>query len=497
MGESQSWLFEPTFNRSVKVECKDERITTDGGAILLREADHQLGLTEYLASQLVDPRREDRIRYTLTELLRERLYAMALGYSVQDDADRLAHDPAFKMAVWDRRGDDVVDERLASQPTQSRLSSILAREDNREKFRDGLFESISRYVLSAGPQRRVFHATIDVDSFPIVVYGSQSGAAYNGHYGATIYHPLVASICIDGKYDAARPGSRLGNGFIGAQLRPGNVYTADGSLPFMQALVERVRKISCYFDFRLDAGFVTGEIMDALTDDNVRFLGRIKANPRLHALAEPHLTRPPGRPPKSGYQRVIELGQYQADKWKHSQRLILVIVDEPDSQGLLFDMPRYFFLLTNHPKSTRSGWNILQHYRQRGTFEDRLSEFNTVLGPHLSQLDCWKNDVNLIMALLAFNSSSILRLELEAAHGGSWDLGRFRDCVLKAGGRIVKHGNRLIVKLANAVSIFWSTLSARIAQWKLPAHYPTRHGPTSRNWMPPPTHAHLELVHRE
>jgi hypothetical protein len=76
-------------------------------------------LTEYLASQLFDPRRADGIRYTLTELLRERLYAMALGYSVQDDADRLAHDPAFQRAVWDRRGDDVIDERLASQPTST------------------------------------------------------------------------------------------------------------------------------------------------------------------------------------------------------------------------------------------------------------------------------------------------------------------------------------------------------------------------------------------
>ena len=497
MGESQSWLFEPTFNRSVKVESQDERITTDGGALLLREADHQLGLTEYLASELFDPRRQDRIRYTLTELLRERLFAMALGYSVQDDADRLAHDPAFKMAVWDRRGDDVIDERLASQPTQSRLLSILAREGNREKFRDGLFESISRYLLSAGPNRRVLRATIDVDSFPVVVHGSQSGAAYNGHYGATIYHPLVASICIDGKFDAPRPNSRLGNGFIGAQLRVGNAYTTDDGLPFIQTLVERVRQVSRYFDLRLDAGFVTGEIMDLLTDDKVRFLGRIKANPRLHALAEPHLTRPPGRPPKDGYHRVIELGQYQADEWKYSQRLILVIVDEPDSDGLLFDMPRYFFLLTNYPRSMRSGWDVLQHYRQRGTFEDRLSEFNDVLGPHLSQNDCWKNDASLIMALLAFNLSSFLRLELEAVHQGSWDLSRFRDCVLKAGGRIVKHANRLIVKLAKAVSNFWSTLSERISHWRLPTTYPTCKGPQPRRWMPPPTHAHLELVHRE
>jgi len=76
---------------------------------------------------------------------------MALGYSVPDDADRLAHDPAFKMAVRDRRGDDVISERLASQPTQSRFISILAREGNREKFRDGLFESISRRFSPQDP----------------------------------------------------------------------------------------------------------------------------------------------------------------------------------------------------------------------------------------------------------------------------------------------------------------------------------------------------------
>jgi hypothetical protein len=164
---------------------------------------------------------------------------------------------------------------------------------------------------------------------------------------------------------------------------------------------------------------------------------------------------------------------------------------------LMFSMPRYFFFLTNYPKCTRSGKDILEHYRQRGTFEDRSGEFNAVLGPHLSQIDCWKNDVSLTMALLAFNLSSFLRLELEAARQGSWDLVRFRDCVLKAGGRIVKHSSRLIVKLAKAVSTFWSILSARIARWRLPTTYPTRKGPQPRSWMPPPAHAHLELVYRE
>jgi hypothetical protein len=75
----------------------------------------------------------------LLELLRERLYALGQGYDAQDDLDQLAHDPAFKMAVWDRPGEQVLEERLASQPTQSRLIDILTNfPDNRAALREAL-----------------------------------------------------------------------------------------------------------------------------------------------------------------------------------------------------------------------------------------------------------------------------------------------------------------------------------------------------------------------
>ena len=86
-GKDGGWLLEPTFQRAVKVAAGNDRLTSDGGAILLREADHRLGLVESLAARLADPRRQDRIRYTLLELLRFRLYALGLGYSAQDDLD--------------------------------------------------------------------------------------------------------------------------------------------------------------------------------------------------------------------------------------------------------------------------------------------------------------------------------------------------------------------------------------------------------------------------
>ena len=126
MGEAQSNVFEPYFNRSIKVQSVDQRLTSHAGALLLRDFDHQLGLTESLADQLIDPRNQDRIRYQAVELIRERAYALAMGAKHQDDLDRLAHDTAIKLSSWDRPGEEVLNQRMASQPTQSRLIGWLS-----------------------------------------------------------------------------------------------------------------------------------------------------------------------------------------------------------------------------------------------------------------------------------------------------------------------------------------------------------------------------------
>ena len=175
MGEAQQWLFEPNFNRAVKVRASDERITSDSGLLLLREADHRLGLTEWLAEGLDDPRQPDAIRYQMVELLRERLYALALGYATQDDADRLAHDPAMKMAAWDRPGEQTLEERLASQPTQSRLIRILASSSqNLNAVRDGLAESVERHLKASTLTSRHRPAPAESDTAPSTSTASRS-----------------------------------------------------------------------------------------------------------------------------------------------------------------------------------------------------------------------------------------------------------------------------------------------------------------------------------
>lgn len=499
MGEGRKPMFEPSFNRAVKVRGGQDRLTSDAGVLLLREADHRLSLTQSLASKLYDRRHPDHIRYSLVELLRERLYALAQGYDAQDDVDELAHDPAMRLATWDRPGSRVQNERAASQPTQSRLLVALGNyKPNIERLRETLADWSGRHLRATGTDHTARRITVDIDSFPIQAYGSQAGVRYNGYYREEVFHPLVASYSVGGDYDGFQEGLRLGQGFVHAVLRAGNVHTASGAKRFFQETARKTKQLGYVAEMRFDAGFAEGAILDFLTDEKIPFLARLKANARLQDLAAPHLRRPPGRPPKYGREVLVELGLYQAESWRHAQRLILVIVDCPDPKtGQLLLEPDHFFLVTSYSAQERPAEERLEHYRQRGTFEDRLGEFRQWIGPKLSSQEFSSNEATLLLSLLAFNLANMLRCELEDEAGACWDLGRFQKSVLKTGGRIVKKARRVIVDLAQAVVPFWEQLVARLGRWRLPKRFAVPRRPAYRPFVPPPRHAFLTRIIRE
>jgi hypothetical protein len=364
-------------------------------------------------------------------------------------------------------------------------------------LRDALAECCCRHLRATGGDTAARRITLDVDSFPIQVHGQQPGAAYNGHYRDTVYHPLVASYSVAGGYDSMQDGYRLGNGFVHAILRQGQVHTAQGVLRFLREALRLAAPLAYLIDLRIDAGYVHGEVLDWLTERKRRFLGRIKTNAVLEELAAPHLARPVGRPPQEGYEKIVELGPYQAASWKHPQRLVLVVVDRPDSKtGQLNLLPNYFFLIVGWKPEELSAEAALTHYRQRGTFEDRLGEFQQAIGPHLSHADFHENETVLRLALLAFNLVSALRIEYEDAAGSCFDLARFQRDVLKAGARVTKHARRVIVCVAQVVRPFWEHLVACLRRWRLPARFPSPRGPRVRDWLPPPRHACLHEVRR-
>jgi hypothetical protein len=454
--------------------------------------DHRLGLTADLAEYLTDGRDPDRIRYAQTELLRQHLYALALGYAHQDDADLLAHDAAMKLAVWERPGRRVVDERLASQPSHWRLIERLSTKANRGALREALAEWVGRHQRAAGRGRKALCGTLDIDPFPIELHGRQTGGAYHGHYRETIYHPIVASFSAEGSYEAVR----LGEGFVHAILRRGNAPGAQGAVRFIGEAIRKGRMLAQHLDVRIDAAFTEGRLLDAINYEGVRFVGRLRGNAVLERLARPYLRRDPGRPRKEGDEFAVELGYYQAASWRRPYRVVLVVIDLPDPRtGLRELFPRCFFLVTNWRPERRDAWALVEHYRRRGTFEDRLGEFNAAIGNGLSAGSFAANETALLLKMLAFNLAGIVRAEMEDASGSGWDLSRLQKTVLKAGARVVEHGRRLIVDVAQAAGMLWERLLDHVGRWWRDATW--GRPPRPRRWVAPPAHAHLRLVLRE
>ena len=491
---AKNTLFDFSFNRSVKLRSQTPNVTANAGVLLLREADHRLNLIQDIAANLLDRRSLELVRYPVAELLRERIYAFALGYAHQDDADIIAHDPAFKAAVWGRSGQSVADERLASQPTASRLISMLAPDRNREEIRKSLALPILRHQRSK-ENRPVRLGVVDIDGHPIEVHGNQPGAEYNGYYEKTVYSPLAAYFSPNGTFDSRR----LGEGFLHAQLRNGNASAAEGAEAFIDNVIVKARELAKIVDLRMDAGFAGADVLNHIHKAGVRFTARLPDNAVLDRLAEPFLKRPQGRPQKDGREFAVELKGYRNPKWNEAYRVILVVSDKPGKDGQMSLLgPRYFFLVTNWSRKSRRPWKVLKHYRRRGAFEDRIGEWNA-LGIRLSQNSFEKNEVTYLLSMLSFNLLEIIRGETESARdsrqnpphtpeNSGWDMGRVQNVLLKTGAVLSRGSRRLWFDLTEGLAPLWTSVLERLRRWRI---IPTSSQAQAHriNFMPLPQHA--------
>ena len=149
------------------------RITSDGGVVLLAEAERRLGLADKLAAEIADARDPSRVIHRLSDILRARILAIACGWEDADDLDTLRSDPAFKLACG-RLPDSGRD--LCSQPTVSRW-------ENAPSLREILrlmAVMVDLWCASyAAPPSAV---TLDIDDTLDVVHGHQQLSMFNAHY---------------------------------------------------------------------------------------------------------------------------------------------------------------------------------------------------------------------------------------------------------------------------------------------------------------------------
>jgi hypothetical protein len=105
--------------RSIEVDFEGGSLVTDGGVVLLREADRKLDLLRRANDAILDPRDPRYVTHSQLQMLKSRVYGIASGYEDGNDHEQLRNDPAFLV------GADVSPEEghapLASPATLSRL----------------------------------------------------------------------------------------------------------------------------------------------------------------------------------------------------------------------------------------------------------------------------------------------------------------------------------------------------------------------------------------
>jgi hypothetical protein len=466
MGEMEDSVFQPGFNRSVRVEVSPTALTEDTGALLLREVAEDLGFDD-LVGQCLDHRDAAHVLYPLTELFRTRIFLLAQGYRDQDDADALRDDPAFRLAVSDRKSDRALlpaegrePEGLASQPTLSRLQAMLASAYNRRRLACGLLTASRRRMLRAYGRRRVI--ILDVDSFPRETHGHQDGAAYNGHYKMTGYHPLIAI-------------TDTGD-IVGVQLRPGNVHTANDVRRFLSPILAALKEDCEELWVRMDAGYADGKLLAWLRQRGVQFLTRLKNNAALRKRVarwrEKTLADWAEAPSEDGQPReATREFWYRAKRWTRPERVVAVLVERNAGLGEL--LHKDFFLCTSlsRPKATSAG--ILKTYRQRGAAEGHIGEYVGVVRPSLSSVQRHRqgapqrkrrvgmaeNEVSLLLSALAYELMHAVRCALEAATGEGVSLRRLRERVLKVATAVVRHARRVHYRISETKAALWSALA--------------------------------------
>jgi len=173
--------FGSLFFKEIIADFEGGRITSDGGGLLLREVDQLYRLSERLASLLHDSRVPERITHELSTLLKQRLFAIALGYEDANDAAFLAQDPALK-TMAERLPESGAD--LASQPTLSRFENSV-RTAELYRFSETL---LALYLATHLGPRKVL--LIDLDGTDDPTHGRQQLSFFHGYYEEHMYHPL-------------------------------------------------------------------------------------------------------------------------------------------------------------------------------------------------------------------------------------------------------------------------------------------------------------------
>jgi hypothetical protein len=426
-------LFPEICSKPVVLEFDQRQGSSDGGAVLLKAAEHRYGLIASMAGCLRDPRQAGKVDHSLCDLFAQRVFSIGCGYADANDSARLAADPMHKMLL-DR--DPVTGLDMASQPTLSRFENAAG---SRQLYNMGaaLAESvIERHATRLHHRARL--VTIDLDPTDDPTHGAQQLSFFNSHYDNACYLPMMGFVTFNDEADQY---------LCAAVLRPGNVTASAGAVGIVRRLMALVRNSfpKARIRIRLDGGFANPELLSFLdSEPGVEYVVAMASNAVLNRKAEEAMR----------YARVLvgltdqtehvySEARYAAGSWKRERRVIIKAEVVRAEEKAPKDNPR--FVITNMKQTPQ--WLYEQVYCQRGEIENRIKELHAMEIDRTSCSLFWANQFRVLLTAAAYVLMQELRLSAAGTNCARAQVWTLRERFLKLGARVMISVRRMVVHL--------------------------------------------------
>src|SRR5438132_6486069 len=264
--------FAPVEGRRVVAAFDGGTMTSEAGAMLLGATDGQIRLIERFADCFTDHRLADLVEHTVSGLVGQRVFGLALGYEDLIDHDQLRHDPVMAVLGGKLKARRADCAPLAGKSTLNRLELSRPEPTRYHKISydaaavEALFVDLFLDAHSAAPPQ----ITLDLDATDDPLHGHQEERFFHGYYDNYCYLPLYV-FC--------------GRHLLAAKLRPANI---DGSVAEVARIVAGIRQRwpNVRILLRADSGFAREALMAWCENNGVDFLFGLAKNARLNAEIE-------------------------------------------------------------------------------------------------------------------------------------------------------------------------------------------------------------------
>jgi hypothetical protein len=408
--------------KSVVADFLGGRLTSDAGALLLREVGQGIGLFEALNQAIPDPRDPRFIIHDQKEMLAQRIIAIALGYEDLNDHQTLRNDPALQVAAGKVPDEEI---SLASPPTLCRMENRIQR-----KTLIGIASVLVDQFIAAFAQPPE-HLTLDFDATDDPTHGHQEQRFFHGYYDHHCFLPLYV-FC--------------GDELVTAYLRPSKIDASKHSRALLKLLVRRLRQAwpEVKITVRADSGFCRWRLMRWCDTHGIGYVLGLARNQILERSAVDWIERAARQFAKTGEpQRIFASFSYAAATWNRRRRVI--VKAEHNAQG-----PNPRFIVTNVPADPQELYE--DFYCQRGNMENRIKEQQLDL--FADRTSCHRflaNQFRLLLSSAAYVLVQALRrIALRETDLEKAQVGTIRLKLFKVAARVVVTARRVAFHLATS-----------------------------------------------